>query len=326
MAERPEVSVLIPTRNRWSLVSRTALPAALGQEDVDFEIVVVDDGSTDDTWTRLQELERVEPTVRVLRHAHPQGVSAARNSGIEAARGEWVAFLDDDDVWSPRKLRAQLDAADSHGAKFAFAGAVAVDERGRVLYTYYMPKPSDLSDQLLRSAVVPAGASNVLASTSVVRELGGFDEALFHLEDWDLWLRLAALGEPAVVDEILVGVLFHSRNKHAVHDQSDELMRLLEKHASLEPPRRLTVDRLGHSRWVASQHSRAGMHGRAAWLYLRGAYEHRSAGNILRSIDALIGKRLSTLLGKSTSATTQIADAPVAPQWLGHYAWLGGAR
>ena len=321
MAEPPDVSVLIPTRNRWALLSRTALPAALGQEDVNLEVIVVDDGSNDETHSRLEALERGEPRIRLLRHDRARGVSAARNTGVRAAHGEWVAFLDDDDVWSPRKLRVQLDAVHAANAAFAYAGAVAIDEFGHVLYTYYMPDPEDLADQLLQAAVVPAGASNVLARTQVVRELGGFDEKLFHLEDWDLWLRLAAHGRPAVDRDVHVGVLFHGQNKHAVHDQADELALLIRKHASLDPPRTLTVDRLGHSRWVASQHSRAGMHGRAAWLYFRGALQHRSASNVLRSLDVLFAKRPSSVLTRKE----RVGDSRVtsAPPWLARYPSVG---
>ena len=114
--------------------------------------------------------------------------------------------------------------------------------------------------------------------------------------------------------EVLVSVLFHPAQKHAVHDQSGELDYLIRKHASLTPPRRLSVDRLGHARWVAAQHSRAGMHGRAAALYLHGAIRHRSPGNVLRALDALGAKRPSSALARLRREPP--APPAAAPAWL----------
>ncbi|HWC32537.1 MAG TPA: glycosyltransferase family 2 protein, partial [Actinomycetota bacterium] len=131
MSPPPEVTVVIPTRDRWSLLATAALPAALVQEDVDLEVVVVDDGSRDETPERLAEL--TDPRLRVIRNLEPLGVAQARNAGIAAARGRWLAFLDDDDLWSPRKLRTQLDAARAAGASFVYAGVINVDEYGSAL-------------------------------------------------------------------------------------------------------------------------------------------------------------------------------------------------
>ena len=116
---------MIPTRGRWALLEPT-LAAALAQDGVALEVVVVDDGSEDGT---AAELARVgDERLRVVRHEQPRGVAVARNAGIAAASGEWIAFLDDDDLWSPRKLRNQLDASAAAGAEFAYSAVVAVDE------------------------------------------------------------------------------------------------------------------------------------------------------------------------------------------------------
>lgn len=314
MDRHPDVSVVIPTKDRWALLSKAAVPAALEQEDVDIEVIVVDDGSADSTAVELPALSKGEPRLRVLRHDRSRGAAAARNTGLRAARGEWVAFLDDDDYWSPRKLATQLGTARAENAAFVYAGAVAVDERGRMIYTYYFPDPADLPTLLLESAVVPAGGSNVLARTQLVRDVGGFDERFRHLDDWDLWIRLASSGRAAGVRDVLVSVLFHSGNYHARDDQSDEVELLIRKHASYTPPRTLRVDRRGHARWVASQHSRVGLHRRAAWLYLRGAVDYRSPGNLLRAVDALLRKRPSSVLTRSTNRMPASSGAP--PRWL----------
>src|SRR5258708_17351459 len=128
MTDQREISVVIPTRDRWPLLESRALRSALEQEDVDHEVIVVDDGSTDETSERLEGLG--DPRLRAVRLNRSGGMAHARNAGIETALGTWVAFLDDDDVWSPCKLRRQLDAARSARADLVYAGAVAVDEHG----------------------------------------------------------------------------------------------------------------------------------------------------------------------------------------------------
>src|ERR687896_831399 len=124
MRPAPDVTVVIPTRSRWDLLSTAALPSALAQEDVEIEVIVVDDGSSDTTPDALAEL--ADPRVRVLRHQRARGVARARNAGIAAARGEWIAFLDDDDLWSPRKLRLQLERAADTKAHVLYTGVIEI--------------------------------------------------------------------------------------------------------------------------------------------------------------------------------------------------------
>ena len=117
-----EVSVIIPTHNRSKLLE-LSLRSVLWQRNVDFETIVVDDGSTDDTPRLLQSLG---DRIRVVRHERSQGVSEARNRGIAEARGTWVAFLDDDDLWAAEKLELQLEALRRTGRRWAYTGAVEV--------------------------------------------------------------------------------------------------------------------------------------------------------------------------------------------------------
>jgi glycosyltransferase involved in cell wall biosynthesis len=207
----PDVSVVIPTRGRWSLLSLT-LAGALGQEGVEHEVVVVDDGSRDETPERLAEIR--DDRLRVVRNERPVGVAAARNRGIAEARGEWVAFLDDDDLWSPRKLRAQLDAAEAEGADFAYSAVVAVDETLNVTRALPFPKPHELLRRELRLNALPAGGSNVMVRSGLLGKDGGFDERLYHLADWDLWIRLAADARGAASPEVDVAYVEHGVNMH----------------------------------------------------------------------------------------------------------------
>ena len=126
----PTVSVVIPTHNRRKLVLRT-IHSVLAQESLDFEVLVVDDGSTDGTTDAIRLLN--DPRVTVLRNDQPIRVAAARNMGADAATGAWIALLDDDDLWSPQKLRLQLAAAEDTGRSWVYAGVVEIDGRGVLL-------------------------------------------------------------------------------------------------------------------------------------------------------------------------------------------------
>jgi glycosyltransferase involved in cell wall biosynthesis len=208
---RPEVSVVIPTRNRRELLLRS-VASALGQEGVALEVIVVDDGSDDGTAEAVTGL--CTRKVRLVRHRTNRGVSAARNAGIAHARAPWVAFLDDDDLWAPTKLAAQLTAVAapiggaggraSRGPEWSCTGCVLIDEADRVIGA--TGTGGDVMDaaRVLVANAVPAGGSGVMVRTDVVRELRGFDERLALYEDWDLWSRLALRGAGAAVDRPLV--------------------------------------------------------------------------------------------------------------------------
>lgn len=108
-ADTPRVSVVIPTYNRADIITR-AVDSVLAQTVDDIEVLIIDDGSTDGTRALIEDID--DSRVRYLAHDTNRGVSAARNTGVEAGRGEYVAFLDSDDEWLPRKLERQLSALD----------------------------------------------------------------------------------------------------------------------------------------------------------------------------------------------------------------------
>jgi glycosyltransferase involved in cell wall biosynthesis len=200
-ADHPTVTVVIPTHNRKDLLLH-ALMSALGQERVALEVIVVDDGSSDGTAEMLAAL--TDRRVRVVHHETAQGVSGARNRGIAEARGEWIAFLDDDDLWAPNKLRLQLEAANHAGRRWVYVGNVNVNLGNRVTGGGPPLPPDEVLRRLPQSDVVPGGCSGVIATRGILEEVNLFDLQLQPLADWDLWLRLAHVGAPAWVSRPLV--------------------------------------------------------------------------------------------------------------------------
>jgi glycosyltransferase involved in cell wall biosynthesis len=311
MPERPEVTVIIPTRDRWALLAGT-LSSALDEQDVDLEVIVVDDGSRDETPLRLAEYP--DPRIRTFRHDPNQGVAQARNRGIKEARGDWIAFLDDDDMWSPVKLRTQLDAVRREHAGFAYGSAVHVDEDGTIIGIEWAPEPNELAPALLtKRNAIPAGCSNVMVRTDAARRVGGFDENLFHLADWDMWVRLVGAARPVACPEVLVGYLKHSANMLTVRERDifGEFAYLSAKHEAASRARGLRFDGIDMARWVASHHRRAGRRREAARAYLRGALAYRSPIDVLRAANVCVNPRA---VGPSPPPAGTAGFRP--PAWL----------
>jgi glycosyltransferase involved in cell wall biosynthesis len=158
---------------------------------VEPEIVIVDDGSDPGPAAALQEL--CDERTTVLRNETSRGVAAARNKGLQAASARWVAFLDDDDLWTPGKLAEQLAAIQDAGSAWVYSGAVKFAVGPILWQVMPPPSPDDVQRRLADDNIIPAGASNVLADRETALGLGGFDERLKHLSDWDMWLRLLSV-------------------------------------------------------------------------------------------------------------------------------------
>ena len=321
MFQAPEATVVIPTKDRWDLVSTAALPSALAQEDVALEVIVVDDGSRDPPPYAMAFLH--EGRVRVLRHERPLGVASARNAGIREARGDWVAFLDDDDVWSPRKLRLQIDAASAAGATFAYGGAAAVAEDGSWLYSLPAVEPHRLVRALLRRNMLWGGSSNVVAHTAALRALEGFDERLFQICDWDLWIRLALTEVAVAVEEVVVGCRVHDRSMLLVSegDVFEEFGYLCAKHAATSAEYGVQPDRRIFTRWVASGHRRAGRRLASARTYVRGVVRDGDATSLARAAVALVGRTPDPYASPRRLVARDGAEGGVsrAPDWLARY-------
>jgi len=192
------VSVIIPTFNRCRLVGE-AIASALAQEEVEFELIVVDDGSGDDTASALAAFGIA---IRSVFQPHG-GVSAARNKGIREAKGEWLAFLDSDDLWLPQKLRLQLDFFRKH-PDFRICQTEEIWIRhGRKLNpkSYHQKPQGYCFAKLLERCLISPSA--VVIHRGLLDEVGFFDESMPACEDYDLWLRIGCRYPIGLVQEPL---------------------------------------------------------------------------------------------------------------------------
>jgi glycosyltransferase involved in cell wall biosynthesis len=177
-----------------------AVRSALAQDGARLEVCVVDDGSSEPVV--LPTDLATDPRVTLIRLAAPSGSAAARNAGLAATSADLVAFLDDDDVWLPGKLERQVAALRAGGpGTVMVACGFEVWEGSRLVAAAVPPAGVNSGELLAHPCVWP---STVLVRRSAVEAAGGFDESLARAQDWDLWLRIADLGEIAVVPEVLV--------------------------------------------------------------------------------------------------------------------------
>ncbi|MFY9555299.1 MAG: glycosyltransferase [Blastocatellia bacterium] len=222
----PEVSVIIPTYNSARYLS-DAVDSVLAQTFKDFEVLVIDDGSTDDTQSVMS---RYASPVRCIRQEN-RGVSAARNRGIEESRSRYIAFLDADDKWRRDKLDRQLAAlANRRDCRACYTAFTIADSELVALEVNRSNRLGRALDDLLLVGNVIGTPSTVMCERSLFRETGNFDPALSQCADWEMWVRLAVISEFVYIDEPLVIYREHSGNmsRSAALLERDSLL-VLEK-------------------------------------------------------------------------------------------------
>jgi glycosyltransferase involved in cell wall biosynthesis len=198
----PAVSVVIPAYNASATLAET-LASLSAQTFDDFDAIVVDDGSSDDTGSVAAGTG--DARIRVVSTPNG-GVARARNHAISQARGAFVAFLDADDLWEPQKLEQQVAAlGDDPEAGVCVTGAFRIDKRSQVFATMPLPRPDDICRTLLLNAMAVGYISSGLVRKSVLDTVGGFDPRFSYCADWDLWLRLSTATQFKIVEEPLTG-------------------------------------------------------------------------------------------------------------------------
>ena len=291
-----DVSVVMPTWNRPRYLG-ASIDAVLAQDTPFREFIIADDGS--DAATRaLLRTHAARPGVQVLWHEHCGRPAAVRNAAIRQATGRYIAFADSDDVWNASKLRQQVEALRAHPeCRWSFTSWSSIDEGGRALSAIPVPDYARISGQVhgpllerLAKLSVSVALPSVLAERALLLEAGLFEESLTCYEDYDLWVRLAALSGAAIVESPLVQVRWHD-------------------------------ERLSRSSPLAHLQSRASYFGRAA-----GYVRHASRAG-LRRLRALDEARMASLAAQAGEADALRAlHGSFAGGWSSPRWWLLAAQ
>ncbi|MGY1618343.1 glycosyltransferase [Geodermatophilus sp. SYSU D00691] len=289
--EKPAVSVIIPAWQAAATIGGT-LASLARQTQSSWEAIVVDDGSTDATADETERLALQDPRIRVLRGPH-RGASAARNTGIAAARAEWLLFLDADDVLEPTAL-ARLSAQASQGTDLITCGWARVTPDGRRLADVLPPPPGDWFEILAERCPVTIHAC--LVKRDAVEIVGGFDEELVTCEDWDLWQRIVRRGNRVeVVPEVLA--LYCVRVGAASNDETRFLIdavEVLRRGHAPDPRVPDPAERHRMGRPASEVPTRA--YGIASWLAGQAIGAGRDANGLLSFLDGVRAPGLEAVL------------------------------
>jgi glycosyltransferase EpsE len=218
--KKPRVSVVMPTHNRGALLSR-AIESVRAQTFSDWELVVTDDASTDDTWQMLEKWAARDSRIKPRRNATNQypDISKILNDGLARAEGEYIARLDDDDYWiDSAKLEKQVAYLDTHPECIIVGtGVVVVDSNNNERYRYLKPE----TDAAIRKSALlanPFTHSAVLYRKASALAEGGYERQ--YAEDWTLWLKMGKKGALYNIPEYSTGFLMAGQNKTLVHQRA----------------------------------------------------------------------------------------------------------
>ena len=211
----PLVSVIIPTRNRSSLLER-ALKSVTAQTYKDWEIIIIDDASSDGTENAVSVFQN--GIIRYIRLSERKGGAVARNTGIKEAKGEFIAFLDDDDEWLPEKLEKQMNVIlRDNSIALCYTGRQIKKEGNNFFgfskkYSFHLPASDDHFKSIMTDNFV-GPSSSVLIKKEVLDSAGGFDENLPCYQDYELFIRILRNGKAYGINEGLVNY-YIGREEH----------------------------------------------------------------------------------------------------------------
>ena len=208
----PMVSVIIPTHNRADYL-KAAIASVMDQKYKDYEVIVIDDHSTDNTYDVVNGFE--DQRIHYISNKGRNGPSIARNVGIAAARGKYVAFLDDDDWWFPLKLEKQIKVMDGAAKNVCgvYSNRLRIDKVSGKIFSD-SPEVKTLRGNILSQLIIksPIHTSTLLIRKKCLDEVGSFDENMRYMEDLDMWIRLAIKWEFEYIDAHLIKAYFHGND------------------------------------------------------------------------------------------------------------------
>jgi glycosyltransferase involved in cell wall biosynthesis len=206
----PKISAIIITFNRADFLKK-AIESVLNQTNPNFELLILDNSSTDNTEEIVKSFR--DKRVRYIKH-QPLNISQARNLGLKESKGDYIAFLDDDDEWLPEKLEKELEIFNQGNGKLglAYGGFIRIDENGKE-FEWHIPtlKGNIFEPYLCRQDPLTGSASNPLIKKSVFKIVGEFDENLSSSEDWEFYIRLFEKFEADFTSEPVVKIRSHSK-------------------------------------------------------------------------------------------------------------------
>lgn len=231
----PLVSVVIATYNRAKLIGET-IQSILDQTFTDFELIIVSDGSTDNTDEIVASF--ADPRIRFLQQANSGRPAVPRNLGIRESRGKYVAFSDDDDIWLPGKLAAQLHDFPDEGISCVATDYEPIGDVRFLRKSLAVPpgqRFKDFSYEEILFSLNPVVTSSVLARKDYLAEVRGFDEdPLFRfIEDWELWLQLSRKGKVRILSQLLLQYRMCDKADRDARQVTLNSLKILEKHHGL---------------------------------------------------------------------------------------------
>ena len=206
----PKVSVIIPTYNRADLLPR-AIRSVLNQTFQDFELIIVDDCSTDNTQEVVNEFQKKDDRIKYIKLDKNSGAPAhPKNVGIQKSKGEYLAFLDHDDEWLPVKLEKQLKLfARNRKLGFVSCNVFIVNDKQSKEREHKIPRSANYFLSFLEGDII-CSSSSVMVKKSVLNDIGYFDERFKVIDDWDMWIRISQKYAFDFVDEPLLKYYIHS--------------------------------------------------------------------------------------------------------------------
>jgi glycosyltransferase involved in cell wall biosynthesis len=250
-----QVSVIIPAFNAAETIIR-AIDSVRIQAIPGLEIIVINDGSSDDTAAIVAANIRTEENIRLIELESNSGVSAARNAGINVAKGMYLAFLDADDIWLPEKLRKQIDMMRSDDTiALVSCNSQLVTESGVPLKVGHVNRPPAEGYEAWKTLLIYnfLPTPTILTRTSLVKEIGGFDETLAVGEDLDLWIKIGLRGKIIVLKEILTNYYDRAGSLMKRHNEKTGsiVLPMLENHITAQGER-LTASEVRYIRGCRS--------------------------------------------------------------------------